>query len=63
MQGDDVPEDQAVRIFLLFDRQESAMKATIDLDGRFFGGRTVKASFFAEEKFYNKDFDPRDCDD
>ena len=55
MQGDDIPEDQAVRIFLLFDRQESAMKATIDLDGRFFGGRTVKASFFAEEKFYNKD--------
>jgi len=32
---------QAVRIFLLFDRQEEAMKATIDLDGRFFGGRTV----------------------
>ena len=35
----DVPPDQAVRIFVMFDRAESAMKAVIDLHGRFFGPR------------------------
>ena len=35
--GGDVPPDQAVRIFVMFDRAESAMKAVIDLHGRFFG--------------------------
>ena len=48
---------------MLFDRQEGAMKATIDLDGRFFGGRSVKAAFFPEQKFFNKEFDPEETDD
>lgn len=45
-----VPEE-AVRIFVEFKRIESAIKAVVDLNGRFFGGRQVKAGFYAFEKF------------
>ncbi|KAK9830194.1 hypothetical protein WJX72_010226 [[Myrmecia] bisecta] len=45
------PVEEAVRIFVEFDRVEAATKALIDLAGRFFGGRTVRASFFDEQKF------------
>ena len=41
-----VPDDEAVRIFIEFERMETAIKALVDLNGRFFGGRTVKASFY-----------------
>ncbi|KAJ1484783.1 hypothetical protein T484DRAFT_1795982 [Baffinella frigidus] len=58
----EIPPDQAVRIFLMFHRGESAMKAVIDLDGRFFGGRNVKAIFFDETKFHMKRFDPEDTE-
>ena len=44
------PED-AVRIFIEFRRIEPAIKAVVDLNGRFFGGRTVRASFYDLEKF------------
>uniref|UniRef100_U5EYX1 Splicing factor 45 n=1 Tax=Corethrella appendiculata TaxID=1370023 RepID=U5EYX1_9DIPT len=47
-----VPEE-AVRIFVEFRRIESAIKAVVDLNGRFFGGRQVKAGFFDQEKFLN----------
>lgn len=43
--------DEAVRIFVEFKRIESAIKAVVDLNGRFFGGRQVKAGFYALEKF------------
>lgn len=43
--------DEAVRIFVEFKRIESAIKAVVDLNGRFFGGRQVKAGFYAYEKF------------
>ena len=46
-----VVEDEAVRIFVEFERVESATKAVVDLNGRFFGGRTVKASFYDLEKY------------
>lgn len=46
-----VPDDEAVRIFLEFRRVESAIKAVVDLNGRYFGGRVVKASFFDVDKF------------
>uniref|UniRef100_H2ZBN3 Splicing factor 45 n=1 Tax=Ciona savignyi TaxID=51511 RepID=H2ZBN3_CIOSA len=49
MQG--LPDDEAIRIFIEFDRIESAIKSLVDLNGRFFGGRTVKASFYEVEKF------------
>jgi splicing factor 45 len=47
-----VPEE-AVRIFVEFKRIESAIKAVVDLNGRFFGGRQVRAGFFSLEKFDN----------
>jgi len=50
---------EAVRIFVQFERPESAMKALIDLDGRFFGGRTVKAMFFPEDRLNEQDLAPR----
>ena len=46
-----VPDDQAVRIFVEFTRVESAIKAIIDLNGRYFGGRIVKGVFFDLDKF------------
>uniref|UniRef100_G1Q205 Splicing factor 45 n=1 Tax=Myotis lucifugus TaxID=59463 RepID=G1Q205_MYOLU len=45
------PDDEAVRIFLEFERVESAIKAVIDLNGRYFGGRVVKACFYNLDKF------------
>ncbi|XP_050666279.1 splicing factor 45 [Leptidea sinapis] len=45
------PSDEAVRIFVEFKRIESAIKAVVDLNGRFFGGRQVKAGFYEVEKF------------
>ena len=50
--------EQAVRIFVEFDRQEAAMKAAIDLGGRFFGGRTVQASFFSEGRLQRRELAP-----
>ncbi|CAF3983619.1 unnamed protein product [Adineta steineri] len=47
----DVPEDEAVRIFVEFKRVESAVKAVVDMNGRYFGGRVVKAKFYALDKF------------
>ena len=64
-----VVEEEAVRIFLEFKRQECAIKGTrididivalyyehafsalVDLNGRFFGGREVCASFYNVEDF------------
>lgn len=48
-----LPHDEAVRIFVEFKRIESAIKAVVDLNGRFFGGRQVKAGFYDIEKFKN----------
>ncbi|XP_055637856.1 splicing factor 45 [Toxorhynchites rutilus septentrionalis] len=45
-----VPEE-AVRIFVEFKRMESAIKAVVDLNGRFFGGRQVRAGFYSQERF------------
>lgn len=39
-------DQHPVRVFVEFQRQEMAIKAVIDLNGRFFGGRTVKAQFY-----------------
>lgn len=48
--------EEAVRIFVEFRRIESAIKAVVDLNGRFFGGRQVKAGFFPFEKYQAKQF-------
>ncbi|XP_052865767.1 splicing factor 45 [Anopheles cruzii] len=49
-----VPEE-TVRIFVEFKRMESAIKAVVDLNGRFFGGRQVRAGFYNQERFENMD--------
>ncbi|VDP76580.1 unnamed protein product [Echinostoma caproni] len=47
------PDDEAVRIFVEFDSDDAATKAVLDLNGRFFAGRVVKAGFYDAEKFRN----------
>ncbi|KAK3104085.1 hypothetical protein FSP39_024317 [Pinctada imbricata] len=47
--------EEAVRIFVEFERVDSAIKAIIDLNGRFFGGRVVKACFYNLDKFRRLD--------
>ncbi|RUS83835.1 hypothetical protein EGW08_008416 [Elysia chlorotica] len=53
----DVPEEECVRIFVEFERMESATKGLVDLNGRFFGGRVVKACFYNLDKFRRMDYD------
>lgn len=48
-------EEESVRIFVEFQRVESAIKALVDLNGRFFGGRTVRGAFFNLDKFRRLD--------
>ncbi|XP_041350438.1 splicing factor 45-like [Gigantopelta aegis] len=48
-------DDEAVRIFIEFERVESAIKAIVDLNGRFFGGRIVKGTFYNLDKFRRLD--------
>lgn len=48
-------DEEAVRIYVEFDRIDSAIKAIIDLNGRFFGGRVVKACFYNLDKFRRLD--------
>lgn len=54
----DFPADEAVRIFVQFERSEQTTKALIDLDGRFFGGRVVKATFYDEDRFNRNELAP-----
>ncbi|KAH8938725.1 hypothetical protein BDL97_16G099300 [Sphagnum fallax] len=54
----DFPVTEAVRIFVQFERPEQATKALVDLDGRFFGGRVVRASFYDEGRFSRNELAP-----
>ncbi|KAA0191422.1 Splicing factor [Fasciolopsis buskii] len=49
----DSPDDEAVRIFVEFESDDAATKAVLDLNGRFFAGRVVKAGFYDADKFRN----------
>lgn len=51
------PVDDAVRIFLEFTNVAQAIKAVIDLNGRFFGGRAILASFYPLDNFTNRKLD------
>ncbi|KAH9816684.1 hypothetical protein DFH28DRAFT_890731 [Melampsora americana] len=41
---------EAVRVFIIFSGLVGAWKAVKTFDGRFFGGRTIRARFFSENK-------------
>lgn len=49
-------EEEAVRIFVEFKTLPSAIKALTDLNGRFFGGRVVKATFYNLDKYKRREF-------
>ncbi|KAI9026894.1 hypothetical protein DFJ74DRAFT_662360 [Hyaloraphidium curvatum] len=53
------PADVAVRVFVHFSDRDGAAKAHGVMDGRFFGGRTVKSRFFDEARFSKLDLAPR----
>jgi splicing factor 45 len=46
-----VDDEEAVRIFVCFEAVESALAAISDLNGRFFAGRKVKASYYDDSRF------------
>jgi splicing factor 45 len=49
----DMDGEDAIRIFVEFASVDPAVKGFMDLDGRFFGGRQVKASFYNADKYNN----------
>jgi len=55
-----VSDDQAVRIFLEYEKIEDATKALVDMNGRYFGGRIVKARFFDEQRYAAGDLEKKD---
>jgi len=50
-QLNEVPEEQAVRIFVEYEKKEGATLAFAHLHGRFFGGRQTTAKFYDEKSY------------
>lgn len=48
--------EEAVKLYVKFRYQEHALKALMDIDGRYFGGREVKADYYNELAFDRGDF-------
>lgn len=53
-----VPQEEAVRIFVAFKQPEAAAAARNGMQGRYFGGRAVRASLFDEQRFSKLDLAP-----
>eukprot|EP00009_Paramoeba_aestuarina_P009323 CAMPEP_0201522206 /NCGR_PEP_ID=MMETSP0161_2-20130828/16518_1 /ASSEMBLY_ACC=CAM_ASM_000251 /TAXON_ID=180227 /ORGANISM="Neoparamoeba aestuarina, Strain SoJaBio B1-5/56/2" /LENGTH=137 /DNA_ID=CAMNT_0047920981 /DNA_START=1 /DNA_END=414 /DNA_ORIENTATION=- len=51
-----IQHTKAVRIFLHFANPSFAVKAHNELNGRFFGGRAVSASYYNEAAFRRKEY-------
>merc|ERR1712232_427347 len=49
------PEEQAVRIFLHYERVEDAVKACDTFYARYFGGRSVRARYYDLDSFLKGD--------
>ncbi|RMZ54956.1 hypothetical protein APUTEX25_000473 [Auxenochlorella protothecoides] len=52
------PVEEAVRIFIQFSSAGEATQAMLDLNGRFFAGRVVAATFYDETRFGASDLAP-----
>ena len=50
-EGTYTQEEDKIRTLVAFEKQESAIKAYRDLNGRYFGGRQIGVSFYNEAKF------------
>ncbi|TPX61634.1 hypothetical protein PhCBS80983_g00925 [Powellomyces hirtus] len=51
------PDNEAVRIFVEFSDISSAKRAQAELNGRFFGGRVVTASFYNMQRFRQQQYE------
>lgn len=52
-----MPDEEAVRIFLEFSNSAQAIKAIIDLNGRYFAGRPIRASFYQLDEYSQRKLD------
>mmetsp|Transcript_49581 Transcript_49581/g.114920 ORF Transcript_49581/g.114920 Transcript_49581/m.114920 type:complete len:466 (-) Transcript_49581:79-1476(-) len=50
-------KDQGVRVFVRFEAEDSGRRAAEALNGRWFGGRQVRAFTYSEENYLSGDFD------
>ncbi|OAV87069.1 hypothetical protein PTTG_29590 [Puccinia triticina 1-1 BBBD Race 1] len=55
--GDSADPSEKVRVFIVYSGLVGAWKAVKTFDGRFFGGRNIRARFFSENSFTLGDWD------